>query len=108
MVGKRPASVGASEEALTGTERNGQKVKTASWGDQVNACHFRKIAAYFEIKSVIGVRHQVVFIGALELEAMCNSSFRSPVFPIAAEVHETLVVTQLLEVLVVVSYYAIA
>ncbi len=62
----------------------------------------------FEIKSVIGVRHQVVFIGALELEAMRNSSFRSPVLSTAAEVHETLVVTQLLEVLVVVSYYAVA
>lgn len=100
-----------SDEALTGTEgktANGQKIKTASWRDQVNVCHFRKIAAYFEIKSVIGVRHQVVFIGALELEAMRDSSFRSPIFSIATEVHETLIVTQLLEVLVVVSYYAIA
>lgn len=108
VVGKCPASVGASDESLTGTERNGQKIKTTSWRDQVNACHFRKITAYFEIKSVIGVRHQVVFIGALELEAMRNSSFRSPVLSTAAEVHETLIVTQLLEVLVVVSYYAIA
>lgn len=67
-----------------------------------------KTAAYFEIKSVIGVRHQVVFVGALELEAVCNSPFGSPVLPVAAEVHQTLVVTQLLEVLVVVGYYAVA
>lgn len=61
----------------------------------------------FEIKGVISIRHQVVFVGALELEAVSDSSFRSPVLPIAAEVHETLVISQLLEVFMVVSYYTV-
>lgn len=30
---------------------------------------------HFEIKGVIGVRHQVIFISALQLEAMCDSPF---------------------------------
>lgn len=63
---------------------------------------------YFEIKGVIGVRHQVVFVGALKLEAVRYPPFGSPVFPVAAEIHQTLVVSQLLEVLVVVSDYSVA
>lgn len=65
-------------------------------------------STYLEIKSVISIRHQVVFIGALELETMGDSSFRSPILSIATEVHEALIVTQLLEVFVVVSHYSIA
>lgn len=67
-----------------------------------------KMGAYFEVKSVIGVRHQVVLVGALELEAVRDPALRGSILPIATEVHETLVVAQLLEVLVVVSYNAIA
>lgn len=39
---------------------------------------------------------------------MRDPALRGSVLPVAAEVHQTLVVAQLLEVLVVVSYYAIA
>lgn len=47
---------------------------------------------YFEIKGVIGVRHQVIFISALQLEAMCDSPFWASILSIAAEVHKTLIV----------------
>lgn len=69
---------------------------------------FKSNSTYLEIKSVISIRHQVVFIGALELETMGDSSFRSPILSIATEVHETLIITQLLEVFVVVGHNSIA
>lgn len=46
----------------------------------------------FEIKGVIGIRHQVIFIGALKLEAMCDSPFWASILSTTAEVHKTLIV----------------
>lgn len=104
---------GRRQRAGVGVER-ALRPSSWTWGrPRSGSCHSRarcvpELGAYFEVKGVIGVRHQVVLVGALQLEAVRDPALRGSVLAVAAEVHETLVVAQLLEVLVVVSYYAIA
>lgn len=64
--------------------------------------------SYLEVVGVVGVRHQVAVVGALQLEAVRDASVRAAVLAVAAEVGQTFVVAQLLEVLVVVGHPSVA
>lgn len=60
---------------------------------------------YLEVVRVVGVRHQDAVVGALQQEAVCDASVGVAV---AAEVGQTFVVAQLLEVLVVLGHASVA
>lgn len=64
-----------------------------------------ELCRYLEVVRVVGVRHQNAVVGALQLEAVCDASIRVAV---AAEVGQTFVVAQLLEVLVVLGHASVA
>lgn len=68
----------------------------------------RSSVGYLEVVGVVGVRHQVAVVGALQLEAVRDASVRVAVLAVAAEVGQTFVVAQLLEVLVVVGHPSVA
>lgn len=55
---------------------------------------------HLEVEGVVGVRHQAVLVGALQLEAMCDHAVRSAVLAVAVEFGQTVAVSELLEVLV--------
>lgn len=55
---------------------------------------------HLEVKGVVGVRHQAVLVGALQLEAMGDHAIRSAVLAIAVEFGQTVAISKLLEVLV--------
>lgn len=63
---------------------------------------------YLEVIRVVGVRHQIAVVGALQLEAVCDAPVRVAVLAVAAEVGQTFVVAQLLEVLVVLGHASVA
>lgn len=50
-------------------------------------------APHLEVKGIIGVRHQPIFIGALQFEAMRDPAIRRPILAIAVEVGETVAVS---------------
>lgn len=56
--------------------------------------------SHLEVEGVVGVRHQAVLIGALQLEAMGDHAIGRAVLAIAVEFGQTVTVTELLEVLV--------
>lgn len=47
---------------------------------------------YLEVICVVGVRHQIAVVGALELEAVCDASIRVSVLAVAVEVGQTFAV----------------
>lgn len=53
-----------------------------------------------EIKGIVGVRHQAILVGALQLEAMGDHTIRCAILAIAVEFGQTIAVSKLLEVLV--------
>lgn len=55
---------------------------------------------YLEVEGVVGVRHQAVLVGALQLEAVGDHAIGVAVFAVAVEFGQTVAVPQLLEVLV--------
>lgn len=75
---------------------------------QAAARKARPSVSYLEVVRVVGVRHQVAVVGALQLEAVRDASVRVAVLAVAAEVGQTFVVAQLLEVLVVVGHPSVA
>lgn len=64
--------------------------------------------SYLEVVRVVGVRHQIAVVGALQLEAVCDAPVRVAVLAVAAEVGQTFIVAQLLEVLVVLGHASVA
>lgn len=54
--------------------------------------------SYLKIWSVIGVRHEPVLVGTLQLETMCNASAGRAVLAIAVEVGQAVNVAQFSEV----------
>lgn len=57
-----------------------------------------------KVKGVVGVRHQAVLIGALQLEAVSNPAIGRAVLAIAIKFGQTVAITKLLEVLVSAVY----
>lgn len=55
---------------------------------------------YFEVVGVVGVRHQAVLVGALQLEAMGYPAIGRAVLAVAVEFGQAVTVTKLSEVLV--------
>lgn len=55
---------------------------------------------HLEVKGVVGVRHQAVLVGGLQLEAVGDPAIGRAVLSIAVEFGQTVAVTKLLEVLV--------
>lgn len=60
-------------------------------------CHQR---THLEVEGVVGVRHQAVLVGALQLEAVGDHAIGRAVLAIAVEFGQTVAITKLLEVLV--------
>lgn len=63
---------------------------------------------HLEVICVVGVRHQIAVVGALQLEAVCDASIRVAILAVAVEVDQTFIVAEFLEVLVVLGYSSIA
>lgn len=55
---------------------------------------------HLEVEGVVGVRHQAVLVGALQLEAVGDHAVGVAVLAVAVEFGQTVAVPQLLEVLV--------
>lgn len=55
---------------------------------------------HLKVEGVVGIRHQAVLIGALQLEAVGDHAIRSAVLAVAVEFGQTVAVSKLLEVLV--------
>lgn len=55
---------------------------------------------HLEVEGVVGVRHQAVLVGALQLEAVGDHAIGVAVLAVAVEFGQTVAVPQLLEVLV--------
>lgn len=55
---------------------------------------------YLEVEGVVGVRHQAVLIGALQLEAVGDPAVGRAVLAVAVEFGQAVTITKLLEVLV--------
>lgn len=68
----------------------------------------QRYVVYLEVIGVVGVRHHVAVVGTLQLEAVCDASVRVAILAVAAEVGQTFVIAQLLEVLVVISHPSVA
>lgn len=68
----------------------------------------KKSVVYLEVIGVVGVRHHVAVVGTLQLEAVCDASVRGAILAVAAEVGQTFVIAELLEVLVVISHPSVA
>lgn len=66
----------------------------------VNSEQWQSHCTYLEVKSVIGVRHEPVLVGTLQLETMRDPSVRCADLAIAVEVGQTVAVAQLLKVFV--------
>lgn len=62
--------------------------------------HVARTDNHLEVKGVVGVRHQAVLVGALQLEAVGDHAIGIAVFAVAVEFGQTVAVSQLLEVLV--------
>lgn len=55
---------------------------------------------HLEVEGVVGVRHQAVLVGALQLEAVGDPAIGRAVLAIAVEFGQAVAITKLLEVLV--------
>lgn len=55
---------------------------------------------YLEVEGVVGVRHQAVVVGALQLEAVGDPAVGRTVLAVAVEFGQAVAITKLLEVLV--------
>ena len=61
---------------------------------------WEKGVPHLEVQGVVGVRHQLILIRALQLEAMCDPAVRGPVLAIAVKVGEAVDISELFEVFV--------
>lgn len=58
------------------------------------------ISNHLEVVGVVGVRHQAVLVGALQLEAVGDPAIGRAVLAIAVEFGQAVAITKLFEVLV--------
>lgn len=65
-----------------------------------NSEHKHVLDNHLEVEGVVGVRHQAVLVGALQLEAMGDPAIGRAVLAVAVEFGQTVAITKLLEVLV--------
>lgn len=80
-----------------GTEE--EEFSAAGTGDVFSTTSINRLY-YLEVEGVIGVRHQAVLVGALQLEAVGDPAVGQAVLAVAVEFGQAVAVAELLEVLV--------
>lgn len=75
-------------------------------------CHhlfvYTVVCLHLEVVGVVGVWHEVLLVGALQLEVVCDATVRFAVFAVAAEVVQTVGVAQLFKVFMILRHAAVA